>query len=79
MPVVRIYDNGAGFAVTLNGIIIDVFSSLGNAWRHIAWMHRVASQKFLVGDSKLPVEEWIEAGIRNGFFDKDIGFSKPRG
>lgn len=56
---ITIYDNGAGFCVQVDGLIIKVCQSLGEAWRHIEWMHLVASQKFTVGKNKVPVEEWI--------------------
>lgn len=74
MMNVTVYDNGACFMVCVNGLMTCGFSSLGQAWNHIAWMHRVASQKFTVGKNEVPVEEWLENGIKSGFLEKDAGF-----
>lgn len=73
---VEIYDNGAAFCVTVNGTIVDAFSTLGAAWNRIAWMHRVASQDFVVGHNEIPVKEWLEGAIKMGFLDADAGFKK---
>lgn len=74
MMKVKVHDNGSAFCVTVNGLIVSAHSSLGDAWRHIAWMHRVASQEFVVGDKEVPVAEWLENGIKYGYLDKDAGF-----
>lgn len=72
MTNITIYDNGAAFMICANGTIITGFNSLGNAWRHIVWMYRVASQKFTVGKSKTPVLEWIKNMYDAGYLnDKD--------
>ena len=76
MTKVKVYDNGAAFCVTVNGIIVDAFSTLGAAWNRIAWMYRIASQEFVVGDKEIPVKEWLEAGIKNGFLDANAGMKK---
>ena len=66
---VTIYDNGAAFMVCVNGLITSAHNSLGGAWRHIEWMYSVASQKFTVGDKKIPVTEWIEGMRKAGYLD----------
>ena len=76
MKNVRVMDNGAAFCVTVDGMIVDAFSTLGGAWNRIAWMYRIASQEFTVGEKKIPVQEWIEAGIHYGWLEKDVGFRK---
>lgn len=76
MMKVKVYDNGAAFCVTVNGLIVEAYNSLAGAWNHIAWMYRVASQQFVVGDKEVPVKEWIETGIKMGFFEENIGFKK---
>lgn len=73
---VDIYDNGAAFMITVNGVIVEGFSTLGKAWNHIAWMHKVATQEFTVGKNKVPVQEWIEHMVRIGFMDSDCGMHK---
>lgn len=70
---VDIYDNGAAFMVTVNGMIVKACSSLGLAWNHIAWMYKVASQEFTVGKNQVPVKEWLEHMERIGFLDKNAG------
>lgn len=66
---VTIYDNGACFMIQVNGLQVKGCNSLGEAWRHIEWMHRVASQQFTVGKNKIPVVEWIESGRKLGFLE----------
>lgn len=66
---VSIYDNGAAFMITANGLIVKACNSLGEAWRHIEWMHGVASQKFTVGKNYVPVVEWLEHMKRIGYLD----------
>lgn len=73
MNNVDIYDNGAAFMVTVNGIIVKACSTLGSAWNHIAWMHKVASQDFTVGKNQIHVKEWIEHMVKIGFMDEDCG------
>lgn len=77
--VVKVYDNGAAFCVTVNGIIVEAFNSLGSAWNHIAWMYVVASQDFVVGDKEIPVKEWLDAGKKYGWLEDTAGFRKPQG
>lgn len=69
MTNITIYDNGAAYMICANGTIVHACNSLGNAWRHIIWMYRVASQKFTVGKEKIPVLEWIEKMYRAGYLD----------
>lgn len=69
LPNVTIYDNGAGFAILVNGFMVHHSRALGDAWRHIEWMHAVASQKFTVGAKKIPVEEWIDGMTKAGMLD----------
>ncbi len=69
MPNVTIYDNGACFMIQVNGLSVKPCSSLGDAWRHIEWMHRVASQKFTVGKKEIPVTEWIDGMKKAGYLD----------
>lgn len=64
-----IYDNGAAFCVTVNGMIVEAKNTLGDAWRHIQWMYEVASQEFTVGESETPVKEWIVGMMKNGYLD----------
>ena len=70
---VQIYDNGAAYCITANGIIVHTENSLGNAWRHIQWMYEVASQDFVVGESKTPVKEWLARMMKAGYRDTMIG------
>lgn len=69
MNNVRIYDNGAAFCVTVNGMITSAHSTLGGAWRQIEWMYRVASQRFTVGEKETPVKEWLNGMHKAGFLD----------
>lgn len=73
---VSVYDNGAAFCVTVNGLIVEAFNTLGAAWNHIAWMYVVARQDFVVGDKEIPAEEWRENGIKYGWLPEDAGFRK---
>lgn len=68
MENVRIYDNGAAFMIEVDGIYVHACSSIGDAWRHIVWMHRVASQKFTVGVKYIPVEDWIDGMKKSWLF-----------
>lgn len=70
MMNVTIYDNGAGFAVMVNGLIVAHFNTLGGAWEHIKWMYQVASQQFTVGKNELLVTEWLDHMYAVGFLDK---------
>lgn len=69
MNNITIFDNGAAFMVQVNGTICHACNSLGDAWRHIVWMYRVASQQFTVGKNKIPVTEWIEKMQYLGYLD----------
>ena len=69
MPNVTIHDNGSAYMIMVDGIIAHYENSLGNAWRHIIWMYRVASQRFTVGKDKIPVLEWIEKMYNAGYLD----------
>ena len=69
MMNVRIIDNGSAYVVSVNGLITSAHNSLGNAWKHIEWMHRVASQKFTVGEKEVPVTEWIAGMRKAGYLD----------
>lgn len=73
MNNIDIFDNGAAFMVTVNGMIVKACSTLGGAWNHIAWMYKVASQDFTVGKNKIHVKEWIEHMVAIGFMDDDCG------
>lgn len=66
---IGIDDNGAAFLVTVNGLTVSHHSTLGGAWNHIVWMHRVASQKFTVGKKEIPVEQWIDGMSKAGYLD----------
>ena len=74
MRKVKVIDNGSAFCVTVDGMIVSAHNSLGGAWNHIAWMHRVANQRFVIGDKEVPVKDWLEAGIRNGFLEDEVGY-----
>jgi len=69
MANVRIYDNEAAFMIVVDGICVHACDSLGNAWRHIVWMYRVASQKFTVGEKCIPVVDWIDGMRKAGYLD----------
>lgn len=69
MANVKIYDNGAAFMIVVDGIYVHACKSLGDAWRHIVWMHRVASQKFTVGEKCIPVLDWIDGMKKAGYLD----------
>lgn len=60
IPNVTIYDNGAGFGVMVDNLMVAHFRALGDAWRHIEWMYKVAQQEFTVSDKKTPVKQWVE-------------------
>lgn len=62
--------------VTVNGIIVNGFSTLGAAWNHIAWMYKVATQNFTVGKKEIPVEDWLSHMIAVGFLEEDAGMHK---
>lgn len=76
MNKVKVYDNGAAFCVMVNGTIVDAFNTLAGAWNRIAWMYRISSQEFVVGEKEIPAKEWVEGGIKMGFLDEDAGFKK---
>lgn len=69
MMNVTIQDNGRAYVVSVNGLVTSAHSSLGNAWRHIEWMYRVASQRFTVGKNETPVIEWLEGMHKAGYLD----------
>lgn len=69
MNNITIYDNGAAYCICVNGTIVHTENSLGNAWRHIIWMYRVASQKFTVGKNRIPVLNWIKKMYDIGYLD----------
>ena len=69
MQNVYIYDNGACFMIMVDGLQVKPCSSLGDAWRYIVWMHRVASQNFTVGKNKVHVLDWIEGMKKAGYLD----------
>ena len=69
MMNVTIQDNGGAYVVSVNGLVTSAHSSLGNAWRHIEWMYRVASQRFTVGKNEIPVIEWLEGMHKAGYLD----------
>lgn len=66
---ITIHDNGSAFCVCVDGLITSAHNTLGGAWRHIEWMHKVASQDFTVGAEKTPVTDWISGMHRVGFLD----------
>lgn len=76
MANVRIYDNGACFMITVNGLMVQGFRTLGDAWRHIKWMYAVAQQQFTVGEKEVPVKEWIDGMVRNGILDEMDGYEQ---
>ena len=55
--------------ITVDGLQVKPCSSLGDAWRYIVWMYRVASQNFTVGKNKVPVLDWIEGMKKAGYLD----------
>lgn len=71
---VIIDDNGAGFLVVINKgtserFVINAFSTLGEAWKHIKWMYQIESQEFTVGGKEIPVTEWIDGMKKAGYLD----------
>lgn len=66
---VKIVDNGNAYVIYVDGLIVAHTSTLGDAWRHIVWMHRVATQHFTVGEHKMDVEDWIYMMERAGYLD----------
>lgn len=72
MNNVCIHDNGTAFMVEVNGMAVCGFYSLGDAWKHIVWMRRVASQNFTVGEKEIPVVEWIERMQYLGYLERGI-------
>lgn len=69
MMNVKVHDNGAAFLIMVNGLAVKACNSLGDAWRHIEWMYKVASQQFTVGYKEVPVEEWVEGLKKAGYLD----------
>lgn len=69
MANVKIRDNGAAFLIEVNGLIVAAHSTLGDAWRYIEWMYRVASQKFTVGEKEVNVVDWIDGMKKAGYLD----------
>lgn len=69
MANVKIHDNGAAFCIMVDGLCVHACNSLGDAWRHIVWMHQVASQKFTVGEKRIPVVDWIDGMRKAGYLD----------
>ena len=69
MMNVEVHDNGAAFMIQVDGLIVKACNSLGDAWRHIKWMHEVASQQFTVGGKNVPVEDWIKGMKKAGYID----------
>lgn len=73
--VVAVEDNGAAFIVVVNPgtderLVINAFSCLASAWKHIEWMYKIESQEFLVKGSRLvPVAEWVDDMRKAGFLD----------
>lgn len=73
--VVAVEDNGAAFLVVVNPgtnerLVVNAFSCLASAWKHIEWMYKIESQEFLVrGGELVPVSEWVEWMKRMGFLD----------
>jgi hypothetical protein len=66
---VTITDNGAAYMIAVNGLIVDHKSSLGAAWEHLIWMHRIAQQTFTVGKKQIPITQWIEGMKMAGYLD----------
>ena len=66
---VTIYDNGACFMIQVNGLQVKACSSLGEAWKYIVGMYRVASQQFTVGEKEIPVTDWIDGMTKAGYLD----------
>ena len=69
MANVKIVDNGSGFMVEVDGLIVTACCSLGSAWEHIKWMYEVASQVFTVGKKCVDVRDWIEGMKKAGYLD----------
>lgn len=55
--------------IVVDGLQVCGFNSLGGAWEHIRWMYEVATQKFTVGDSEMPVVVWLSRMARAGYMD----------
>ena len=55
--------------IQVNGLQVKACSSLGEAWKHIVWMYRVASQQFTVGKKEIPVTDWIDGMTKAGYLD----------
>lgn len=71
MNKVKVFDNGSGFCITVNGLIVSCHRSLGDAWRRIAWMFLVASQRFLVGEKEIPAATWYKKMIEQGYLTEN--------
>lgn len=76
MPNVTVHDNGAAYCICVNGLIVCTKSSLGDAWRHIKWMYEVASQQFTVGREKMPVRQWIQRMMKQGYMDTERHYTE---
>ena len=66
---VTIRDNGSAYMISVDGLIVAHKSSLGEAWRHVVWMHRIATQEFTVGLKCVPVKVWIDAMLKAGYLE----------
>lgn len=75
-PKVIVYDSGSAFCVKVDGIVVDAFNTLADAWNRIAWIYRVAQQDFVVGQNEIPAKEWLEGAIKMGFLDENVGLKK---
>jgi len=69
MTNVTISDSGSGYIILVDGLIVAWKTTLGEAWKHLVWMHRVAGQSFTVGNGKTPVKIWIERMIQIGYLN----------
>ena len=69
MSNVMINDNGAAFMIEVNGLIVAHFNTLGDAWKHIEWMYRIATQTFTVGKKETIVTDWIDGMKKAGYLD----------
>ena len=72
---VSIEDNGACYLIVINEgtserFVVRAFNTLGDAWRHIAWMYRIESQEFTVGKKQILVTDWIDGMMKAGYIDE---------
>lgn len=64
-----VFDNGAGFWLTVNGNPVVMYNSLGGVWQHIKSLVRCGYGNFTVGKNKILAKEWVAKMEYLGYID----------